>query len=140
MDTKQGKTYLILEDLDQHSIWKFSDVDDLAYPVMSADDFPEDDFDLRIRAEFLTKSGIKLRGYIVGVQDIFSIRVYIDDQTFSFNKNLPEYFIEDLNKLNKILGKSLTLSDFSPLKYTTDIDLKGFKNIEGEFDLLKKEN
>jgi hypothetical protein len=30
------------------------------------------------------------------------------------------------------------MSDFSPLKYTTDIDLEGFRNIEGEFDVLKE--
>ena|SRR3989338_1103059 len=138
MDIKQGRTHLILKDLRESSIWKLNDSHDLYYPVTCSQDFPEDDFDLRIRAKFFTPSGIELVGYIVGVQDIFSIAIYVDSDRFGFNRNLPGDYSGTLDKLSKALGKRLTIENFSPLKYITDIDLEGFRNIEGEFDLLKK--
>jgi hypothetical protein len=127
-----------LQDLKQHSIWKFNDVDDLTYPVISAEDFPENSFDLKIRSKFFTPTGIELLGYIVGVKNIYTITLYVRDMIINFNRNLPQYYQQDLDKLATVLGHKLTIFDFSPLKYITDIDLEGFRNIEGEFDLLKK--
>lgn len=138
MDIKKGKAYLTLHDLNSYSIWKFNDLDDLTYPVTCAEDFPEVAFDLRIRVKFFTPKGIELMGYIVGVKNIYSIAIFIGDQKFRFNRNLPGDYPKTLEKLSKALGRKLLISDFSPLKYKTDIDLEGFRNIEGEFDLLKK--
>ena len=138
MAINKGKQYLTLEDLKQYSIWKTSDIDDLDYPVTCSDDFPEDQYDLSIRTIFTTPSGIKLMGFLVGIKNVFSIAIYVDDQVFYFNRNLQGDYPETLEKLSKALGQEITMKDFSPLKYVTDIDLPGFKNIEGEFDLMKK--
>lgn len=138
MAIKGGKQYLTLEDLKQHSIWKFCDQDGLTYPVNCAEDFPEDQYDLSIRAMFTTPSGVDLLGYLVGIKNVFSIAILCEGQEFYFNRNLPQDYPEKLSKLSKILGRKLTMKDFSPLKYVTNIDLDGFKNIEGEFDLMKK--
>lgn len=138
MDIDEGKLYLTLQDLNKYSIWKFTDVDDLHHPVKSADDFPEDCYDLSIRAHFTTQSGIKLSGYIVGIQNVFSLAIFVNNIILHFNKNLPDLCHENLMKLGKFLDQRLTGKDFSPLKYITDIDLPGFKNIEGEFDLSIK--
>ncbi len=137
MDLKQGKKYLTLSDIKQHSIWKFTDIDDLAHPINTPDDIPEDSFDLIIRAKFTTPTGIELIGYIVGVQNIYCISIYAGDEKFFFNRNLPNDYPKTLAKLGKALNCSLSILDFSPLQYTTDIHLECFKNISGEFDLLK---
>lgn len=138
MDIKKGKGYLTLNDLKQHSMWKNDEMDDLLYPVTSRDDIPEDQYDLLIRATFTTPSGIELLGNLIGIKNIFSIAIYADDQIFYFNRNLPGDYPETLDKLSKVLGRKLTMKKFSPLKYVTDIDLPGFRNIDGEFDLMKK--
>lgn len=85
MGNNQGRGYLTLSDLKQHSIWKCDEIDDLMYPVISADDFPEDIFDLSIRALFTTPCGVELLGYLVGVKNIYSIAIYVSDQIFYFN-------------------------------------------------------
>lgn len=138
MDTKKGRPYLIRNDLKKYSIWKFSDIDDLAHPVTCAEDFPEDNYDLRIRTKFITPPGIEFLGYIVGVQDIFCVAIFLEDKKFHFNRSTQSDYAKNLNKMSLLLGKNLTLENFSPLKYTTDIDLEGLGNFEGEFDLLKK--
>lgn len=138
MDIKVAKTYLTLQDLKRHSVWKFNEADDLTYPVNCAEDFPEGQYDLSIRANFTTPSGIELFGYLVGIKNIFSIAILCEGQEFYFNRNLPEDYAKTLDSLSKVLGQKLTINEFSPLKYVTDIDLEGFRNIEGEFDLLQK--
>lgn len=138
MGIKQGRPYLTLSDLEQYSIWKLNDVDDLMYPITCEKDSPDDIFDLCIRTRFFTPSGIEFLGYIVGFGDIFSIAIFIKENVFYFNRNLPGDYAKTLSKMSKILGKNLTLSNFSPLKYTTDFLLDGYNNFEGEFDLLKK--
>lgn len=139
MDTKQSRTYLTLNDIEQHSIWKFNDNDDLYYPVISETDLKCDAHDLSIRTTFTTPYGLKLLGCTSGVENIFSIAIYLKEKIFYFNKNFPSDYTETLKKMSAILGKNLTIENFSPLKYITDIDdLAGLGNIEGEFDLLKK--
>lgn len=137
MDIK-GREYLTLKDLKSHSIWKCSRSDDLMYPVTSAEEFPEDSFDLSIRAIFTTPEGIEFLGYLVGIKNIYSIAIYVGDRIFCFNRNLPQDYPKKLDQLGEALDKNLSISNFSPLKYKTDIDLAGFRNIEGEFDLLRK--
>ncbi len=53
------------------------------------------------------------------------------------NKNLYNDCLISIEKINKLTGKDLSVSDFSPLKFETKIDLENFKNIEGEFNLSK---
>lgn len=138
MDIKKGKSYLTEQDFKEYSIWKFNDADDLTYPISGPEDFPNDDRDLRIRAEFVTTTGIKLKGSIGGLFNIFCIVIYAGDKIFYFNKNLLKDCIKNIEKLGEIVGKKLTLADFSPLRYKTTIDLGNFKNIRGEFDLSKR--
>jgi len=128
MDIKTGKAYLTLQDLKQHSIWKFNEADDLTYPVNCAEDFPEGQYDLSIRVNFTTPSGIELFGYLVGIKNIFSITILCKGQEFYFNRNVPGDYSKTLEGLGKALGCSLRISDFSPLKYITDINLEGFNS------------
>lgn len=138
MDIKKGRPYLTLSDVKQHSLWKNNNIDDLMYTITCEKDFPEDIFDLKIRAKFITPCGIELLGYLVGAGEIYCIAIFAGDKVFYFNRNRPQDYAEKLNEMNQLLGKNLTLENFSPLKYTTDIDLEGLGNFEGEFDLLKK--
>lgn len=139
MDIKKGKEYLTKQDLQQHSIWIEHDVDELTYAVTGAEDLPENIGlnDLRIRAYFITPNGIELNGYIIGLKNIYCIAIFLNDEVIYLNKNLYKDCLIAIEKINKITGKNLSVKDFSPLKFETQIDIKGFKNIQGEFDLSK---
>jgi hypothetical protein len=138
MDTKKGKSYLVKNDFDLSPIWKFCQTDDLTYPVFNYDDFPDDSRDLCIKAQFNTPTNLKFEGYIVGVKNIFCIAIYLNNQTLFFNKNLPKNCLKSLEKINKLLGLSLTIQDISPLKYSTIVNWECFKNMNGEINFLQK--
>lgn len=138
MIINKGKSFIIEDDLKRNSIWKVDEKDDLYYPVKSEDDFPNDIYDLDIRSDFLTCSGIRLFGSIVGVKNIYSITIFANNKIFRFNKNLPDRMLEELEKLSHAIGKKITLEEFSPLKYTTTIDIEGLKNVSGFIDFSKK--
>lgn len=139
MDTKKGKEYLTKKDLQQHSMWIERDEDELTYPICGEQDFPENmGFnDLRIRARFITPAGIELNGYIIGLKNIYCIVIFLNDEVIYLNKNLYKDCLIAIEKINKITGQHLSVKDFSPLKFDTQIDIEGFKNIQGEFDLSK---
>lgn len=138
MAIERGKSFILLEDLEKYAIWMCSELDDLMYPVKEVGDMPADPLDISIRSVFEIPAGEKFFGYIVGIKNLFSIAICISDKVFYFNLNLKEGYERKIKKIGNMIGKDLTMSDFSPLKYQTDIDLEGFSNIEGEFDLLKK--
>jgi len=140
VDTKKGTDYLEKKDLQRYSIWIQHHDDDLTYPVSSAQDFPENMVfnDLRIRARFITSTGIELNGYIVGLKNIYCIVLFINNEDVIYlNKNLYQDCLIAIEKINKLTGHNLTVKDFSSLKFETQIDIEGFKNIQSEFDLSK---
>ena len=91
-----------------------------------------------IRAEFMTPKGVRLDGYIIGLQHVYCIHIFSNGESFGFNKNLMDLCLLELEKFNANSGLNLDIPDFSPLRYRTTIDAKGFKNINGEFYISKK--
>ena len=140
MDTKKGKELLTEQDFNQQSIWIRHQSDDLLYPVYGPEDFPEDMAmeDLCVRATFSTQNGEIFHGYIVGLKNIYCIVIFFENKIFCMNKNLFDDCIEDIEQINGFLEKSIQPNEFFPLKYQTTIDIKEFKNFQGEFDIFKK--
>jgi hypothetical protein len=140
VDIKDGKSYLTEQDLQQHSIWIEHEDDDLTYPVYSLNDLPENMQinKLRIRATFTTRDGIALKGYIVGLKNIFCIVIFWNGEVLYLNKNLFNDCIDAINKISKLLNQNLEPEDYFPIRYETTIDIEGFKNVGGEFDIFKK--
>lgn len=93
---------------------------------------------LNIRAKFTTKSGKEFHGYAVGIKNIFCIVIFFNNEILFFNKDLIDHCLRAIEKINKSLEIKVKPEDFSPLKYQTTIDLEGYKNISGEFDIFKK--
>ena len=139
MSTNGNREYLSLNDLKKHSIWEFREDDDLLYAVEQIDDLSGvPNYDVRVRVNFFSPCGARFFGYIVGIKNIFSIRILMGQESFSFNVNLPENYEDNLSKISSLIGEKLTISDFSPLRYVADIDVPGIENFEGEIDLLMK--
>lgn len=134
----KGKTYLAEKDLQDHPVWVISRVDDLIYPVFGPEDFPEENGDLIIRAIFKTVGGITFQGYIFGLQNIFTIAIFWNNEVLYMNRNLFDESLEEIDIINKNLETKIKPEEFSPLRYQTTIDLEHFKNFSGEFDVFKK--
>lgn len=137
MDFNFKKEYLTEQDLNNHPIWKRDEVDDFIYPVNRPDDFPDDSRNLYIRSIFTTRAGISFKGFIIGIKNICSIAIFCKNEIIYMNKNLYNDCLISIEKINKLTNQHLSLNDFSPLKFETKIDLDGFKNIQGEFNLSK---
>ena len=139
MDFRKGLPYLTEKDLDSHPIWVERGEEDYYYPVYGPDDFPEDDRCLQIKAEFTSPNNMKFKGAIAGLFDIICIKIFIKNDIYYFNYNMEEDNLEYLSEINKHLNTNMTPKDFSPLKYTTKIDLENFKNVSGEFVVFGKD-
>ncbi len=139
MATKKGRSYLTKNDLDSYSLWIAREEDDLIYPVYGPDDFPEymSMYDLKVRANFLTKNDIELKGYIVGLKNIYCIVIFIEKEIFYLNKNLYNDCIQDLKRMNALLGVQLNPNEYFPIQYETTMNIEGFNNFCGEFDIFK---
>jgi hypothetical protein len=135
----KGKDYLTEQDFKKYSMWVAHQSDDLLYPVNDSGDLPSDMLleDLCTRAVFTTSSGKSFNGYIGGLKNIFFITIFLNNEIIYLNKNLYSDCLNAIEKINRITGQNLSAKDFSPLKFETQIDVEGFKNIQGEFDLSK---
>lgn len=120
-------------------LWFYSEESDLYFPVMEADQLPESERDLSISATFSFPNGLQLRGYIVGVSNIFSVGLFCGDKTFHLNKNLKDLSAKQLNGLFSCMGPTqLRPERLMPLSFRTRINRAGFREVEGEFDLFAR--
>lgn len=140
LDIKNGIKLPLEEHYNTFPMWRYNDENNLYYPIISPDEFPEDSRDLSIKTTFISPIGIIFHGYIVGVKNIFSIGVFINNKTFHFNKNVPELSLEQFNDFIKELNlnKEIIISDIFPLQYKTEINLANYKDISGTFDVFEK--
>lgn len=138
MDIK-GVEYLTEQDLKLHSMWVAHQSDDLFYPVSGPEDLPTDMVfeDLCTRSIFSTTSGKTFFGFIIGLKNIFCVAIFCKNEIIYMNKNLYKDCLIAIEKINKLTDQNLSLTDFSPLRFETQIDIGGFKNIQGEFNLSK---
>lgn len=137
MSKSRGKRLTTPSDFFACPIWRFDDGDDNYYPVLNPDELPESERDLSIRALFVTPSGVRLDGYVVGISRVFSIGLFGRGRFFHANRNLgPESekwmseFIDDMSD-----PKLRSLKDLFPLKYSTQINREGYLDFSGTFDL-----
>jgi len=135
-----GKLYLTESDLHQHSIWVEHQSDDLHYPVNSTNDLPEDmrPNDLSIRAKFTTPNKLIFNGYIIGIKNIFCIVIFWNNEIIYLNKNLLSDCIDSIDKISLSLSQKVDAKKYFPMRYETTIDIEGFKNLCGEFDIFQE--
>ena len=117
-------------------IWRYDEEDDLYYPVMEESDIPESERDLSIRAVFVTPSGKKIDGYVVGISRVFSIGLFGENRLYHANKNLAPESREWMNEFisdHSELGAN-SWQDLFPLQYT-QINGDGYRDFSGKFDL-----
>ncbi len=133
-----AREYLTAKDLEDHPLWFFDDVEKLIYPVIVKKDFPADPADLWIRADFTTAKGLKLKGYIVGFENISGLAVIYMDYIFWFDNYVENHSLS-IKQLSEKMNKQLKPEDFLPLTYEACIDLPWiYKVLTGELGIYKR--
>ena len=124
---------------DEFQIWYYDEDHDLYYPVKSPDQILEhlDPRDLRIKAIFDTPSEISFKGYIVGIDRIFSIGIFLHQKKFQFNSNLLDLSLDEMKKLIKEMSCNhfSNKEDIFPMEFKTCFEFKNYNNFSGEFKL-----
>lgn len=121
-------------------MWSFLGDSESYRPVRTPEELPEDIRDLRTKANFVSKSGIRLSGYIVGADNVFSVGIFVASEFIGFNRNLPRSFlIKELQRFSRLSGSKVefTQHQIFPLEYETqfDWDRFGYRNYRGRFDV-----
>ncbi|MBX9432001.1 hypothetical protein ACI2VK_08010 [Ralstonia nicotianae] len=118
-------------------IWRYDDEDDLYHPVLTADELPESERLLSIRARFVTPNGQSFDGYVVGIERVFSIGLFGGGQVFHVNKNLPDLSEKQLQAFLQTQPgpEALSTKALFPLSYTTTINREPFADFSGKFEM-----
>lgn len=132
-----GKTNLNPSDFNLCPAWKYDEYSDLFYPIRGEKDLPELPRDLIIRAVFTAPSGDQFDGYIVSVDRIFSMGLFLDQRIYHVNRNLPALSREQVKDFLSNAGGKSTFSDDSmfPLNFETRWEGDTFVNFFGVFNL-----
>lgn len=116
----------------QHPIWTW-DSETTGYDsVPLTNPLSEDHYPLFVSARFETDTGHVFDGYVQGPYVSFNFGIFIKDQTFIFNANLPKFTEQNIEILSGLLSqKSFKLF---PIRYETEFWLRDGAKVAGVLD------
>lgn len=126
-----------VSDYQEYSLWKYDEDSDLYYPVLSPKDLPDEESCLSIYSSFILPNGKEIKGCIVGVERVFSMALFGGGNLFFINKNMVDVSVEQIESLLAVQpGLEVKRAlDVFPLRYRTLINLEGFSEVDGVFDM-----
>jgi hypothetical protein len=98
------------------------------YPVLQLDPLP-DGPGMNIRAQFVGSNDCRLDGYLI---DPHAFGVFVSDQEFCFNRNLPSAARRQVMQLAAALG--VTGEELFPLSYSADLVRADGSRVEGKIE------
>lgn len=131
------KDWLTPADFEDCPVWRYDEDADGYFAVRSLDDLPDRVRDLSILAQFTTPGGIQLLGEIGGVDRVFAIGLFANDQVFFLNQNLKKEAREQAEAFLQASGLSdqLSYETLLPLRYETRWGGEVFNNFSGVFEM-----
>lgn len=131
------KDYLKPPDFKDCPIWRYDEDADGYFPVRGESDLPERVRDLSLRAEFTTPGGNVFEGYVVGVENVFSIGLFGNERIYHLNKNLPDLSQEQAEEffVESGLTSQLSYEALFPLRYETKWGGPMFNDFSGVFEM-----
>lgn len=131
------KDWLTPADFEDCPVWGYEEDADGYFVVRGLDDLPQRLRDLSILAQFTTPSGIQIRGEISGVDRVFAIGLFANDQVFFINKNLIKESREQGEAFLQASGLSgrLSYETLFPLRYETRWGSEVFNDFSGVFEM-----
>jgi len=129
---------LTIEDLEEYPVWTRDDGRDNFVPILETVP-PWDDYDtFFIKARFST-NGKQFNGYLMGGMTFYGFGLFIGDETFIVNFNIPESIEDCLGAICRISG----CDSFSlfPLHYESSVRLEDVDDeIRGTFNPTNNPN
>jgi len=118
--------------LEQHPLWLWDEENESLLRPWE----PRDGRDLPsvaaiMRAEFETAEGTLLKGTVSGIPP-FVISFWVEDTEFIFNRNLPKFVPEDLERLKVKLGD--VAARVFPIRFVTRLKPLVEDDFSGVFD------
>jgi hypothetical protein len=131
------KDYLTPSDFKDCPIWRYDEDADGYVPVRREADLPERVRDLSLRAEFTTQKGYVFEGYVVGVENVFSMGLFGNERVYHINKNLRDLSREQAEEFLAASGLSgeLSYEAMFPLRYETKWGGPMFNDFSGVFEM-----
>ncbi|MEZ6123805.1 MAG: hypothetical protein R3C49_11590 [Planctomycetaceae bacterium] len=100
-----------------------------SFPLLQLDDGWQGHRGISIGVTIVAADGTSFCGYICG-EIPHCLALFLDNHTFSFNRNAPDWAAQTLMELRSVTGA--VLSPFFPLQYRA-IAIPGLRQIEGAF-------
>ncbi len=121
-------------------MWRCEDEKIIYYPVHTLDEVPDEHYNFFIKAEFVSPSGIKFKGFLVSISRYYCIGLFYKNKKYLFNKNMFKELYEDTKEIITLIDspKIKRISDIFPLKYRTVINMPGIREVEGSFDAFER--
>lgn len=131
------KDWLIPADFKDCPVWRYDEDAEGYFAVRSLDDLPERVRDLSILAQFTTPGGIQFLGEVGGVDRVFAIGLFANEQVFFLNKNLKKEAREQAEAFLQASGLSgqLSYEALFPLRYVTRWGGDVFNDFSGTFEM-----
>lgn len=116
---------LTQKDFDQHPIWVWDDENTGHLPLSE----PSYEYGtLFIKAHFETGGHI-FEGFLVGIDSFYAFCLFVNNERFSFNLNLPDLMTIEIKKLYHVL--KCKPFNFFPIHYKADVCLEDQKELSG---------
>ncbi len=140
MDVKNGTRSLTEACFDAFLMWRCEDEKIIYYPVLSLEEIPDKPFNFFVRAEFVSPSGIKFKGYLVSVTRYYCMGLYYYNKEYMFNKNMFKECCSRTTEIVTLINspKIKRISDIFPLKYRTNINMPDIRELDGAFDAFER--
>ena len=124
---------LNIESFNKYPVWQFTDDNEGHQPVPGFNGIlPLDKGTLFIKSKFVTPSGVKFDGYVIGIDSYYGFGLFCIDEVCLFNLSLPQYYGRSIRLLEETLG--LNHIELFPLKFVTEVKDKDGKTIKGFFE------
>jgi hypothetical protein len=131
------KGYLRPQDFRDWPVWSFSPDSETYSQVRSLEDVPPDMYDFMIHADFTAPNGRIFEGEVVGVNDVFAVGLFAQDESVLINRNSHERSREQVSLLLAALGleDELSFDTLFPLRFKSKWSRSGiFNDFEGVFE------
>jgi hypothetical protein len=120
-------------EFERFPIWTWDDAMEGYHPILGDGDLPDEYGTLFIRATFTLPSGKMLPGYLVGLDSFYAFGIFIGENEFFFNLNLPDMANSSILEISRESGGEPVL----PLQYKTDFHWADQPPISGVIQSLQ---
>lgn len=138
--SKTMKELLTPADFASCPVWRYFPDSEAYSEVRALEDleYAEGTADLQILAQFTTPDGRQLMGQVVGVQNIFAIGLFVNNEILLINRNMRQDSRKQVDKYLALSGLAgeLSYETLFPLRFESRWGNATFNDFSGVFEML----